>query len=154
MVDLRGMSARLHPELQAIRGRLTEEQPETRAELHISFLVTLLDELRVGGRARIKQLVGARPMAGNLGEPRVSPTQPSATPPMSREHAFKDGSLIFSGRANGACRHDGTLREGTEAQATKMLVGRSRTARLVRGGNFGVPCFWIRSAEGERIENE
>ena len=93
-------------------------------------------------------------MAGNLGEPRVSPTQPSATPPMSREHAFKDGSLIFSGRANGACRHDGTLREGTEAQATKMLVGRSRTARLVRGGNFGVPCFWIRSAEGERIENE
>ena len=95
MVDLRGMSARLHPELQAIRGRLTEEQPETRAELHISFLVTLLDELRVGGRARIKQLVGAHPMAGNLEEPGVSRTQPSATPPMSREHAFKDG----------ACRH-------------------------------------------------
>ena len=141
------MSARLHPELQAFRGRLTEEQPETRRELHISFLVTLLDELGVGGRARIKQLVGAQPMPGNLVEPRVSPTQPSATPPMSREHAFKDGSLIFSDWVNEARPHEGPLRAGTKAQATKMLVGRppsfhfQGTARLVRGGNFGKPCF-------------
>ena len=87
--EVREMAAVFQTELDPIREAMTEDEPRTRAKLHISFAKQLLGKLGMGGGASINQLLGGFSTTGDLAEPGVLPLQPIGAPSLPRDQLLR-----------------------------------------------------------------